>query len=119
MRAFAYPLAVLIVAAACFGAVALVVGAAAWSRWIVRVGGVVGVAGLVLTAAAVVNLFVARTCAETETAMGPLTERNRPALSVVLDDGPCFRSALAQVQVVALATVATSSVALARARATP
>jgi hypothetical protein len=118
VRALAYPLAVLIVAAACFAAVAVAAGAATWSRWVVRVGGAVGPAGVVLAAGAALNLFVPRTCAEAETAVGTVTARNRPAFSVVVDDGDCFRTGLAQVQVVALVVIATSAVVVVRNRAT-
>jgi hypothetical protein len=118
VRALAYPLAVLIVAAACFGAVALVAGAATWSRWVLRVGGAVGVVGVVLTAGSALNLFVPRTCAEAETALGTVTARNRPAFSVVVDDGDCFRTGLAQVEVVALVAIATSAVVVVRDLAT-
>lgn len=118
MRALAYPLAVLLVAAACFAAVALVAGAARWSAWALRVGGTVGLVGVVVAAGTVVNLFVPRTCAEAETALGTATARNRPAFSVVVDDGDCFRSGLAQVQVVALVVLATSAVLVVRGRAT-
>jgi hypothetical protein len=116
VRSLAYPLAVLLVAALCFGAVALAVGAVSWGRWALRVGGAAGVAGVVLTAVAAVNLAVPRTCAELDTATGPVSQTNRPAISVVLDDGPCFRSGLAQVQLVVLAVLATTIVTLAADR---
>ena len=118
MRALAYPLAVLLVAAICFGAVALAVGAAAWTRWILAVGGTAAAVGLALTGAATANLFVPRTCAEAETATGPVSQRNRPAFSVVVDDGPCFTSGLAQVQIVVIAAIVTTAVVLVRVDAT-
>lgn len=112
MRALAYPLAVLLLAGIGAGAVALVVGSTTWARWVLRTGGIGGALGLLLTAAAAGNLFVSRTCAEAETAVGTITEVNRPAFSVVVDDGSCFRSGLAQVQLLVLAVVVTSGVSL-------
>lgn len=112
MRALAYPLAVLLVAGIGAGAVALAVGTATWARWVLRTGGIGGALGLVVAAMAAGNLFVSRTCAEAESAMGTITEANRPAFSVVVDDGPCFESGLAQVQLLVLAVVVTSGVAL-------
>ena len=109
----AYPLAVLLVAGASFGAVALVVGARDWSRWVLRTGGVVGAVGLAVTAVAAANLFVPRTCSRSETAVGVLEQVNRPALSVVVDDGDCFRSGLAQVQLLALVALGTTGAAVA------
>lgn len=112
MRDLAYPLAVLIVAALGVAAVGLAAAARTWVSWVLRIGGTGGLIGLALTAATAVNLFVPRTCAEAETAMGTYREANRPAFSVVVDDGACFRSGLAQVQILALAAVATSAVSL-------
>ena len=112
MRALAYPLAVLLVAGFGAGAVALVVGTSTWARWVLRTGGVGGALGLLLVAGAATNLFVSRTCAEAETAVGTITEVNRPAFSVVVDDGSCFESGLAQVQLLVLAVVVTSGVSL-------
>lgn len=112
MRALAYPLAVLIVAALSFGAVAFAAGASTWVRWVLRVGGLGGLVGLALTGASAVNLFVPRTCAEAQSALGSLSEVNRPAFSVVVDDGPCFESGLAQVQLVVLAALVTTAATL-------
>jgi hypothetical protein len=112
VRALAYPLAVLLLAGIGVGAVALVVGSTTWARWVLRTGGVGGALGLLLVVAAAGNLFVSRTCAEAETAVGTITEVNRPAFSVVVDDGSCFRSGLAQVQLLVLAVVVTSGVSL-------
>jgi len=114
VRALAYPLAVLVVAGACFGAVALLVGARRWAAWVRGVGGTAGLVGLALTAVAAGNLLVPRTCAEQETAAGTVALVNRPILSAAVDEGACRRAGLAQVQVVLLAAVVTSGVVLAR-----
>ncbi|MEA2591190.1 MAG: hypothetical protein QOD62_1021, partial [Actinomycetota bacterium] len=74
-----------------------------------RVGGTVGIAGLVLTAGLLVNLVVPRTCATTTVAGQRSHEVNRPAISLVLGGGDCFRSALLQAQGAVLAGVATSA----------
>jgi hypothetical protein len=112
VRELAYPLAVLLVAGACFGVVALAVASRSWVAWVLRAGGAIGIVGLAVTAVAFGNLFVPRTCASAETAAGTMTESNRPVLSVVVDHGPCYRSGLAQVQLVVLAVMATSAVSL-------
>jgi hypothetical protein len=109
VRSLAGPLALLIVVAAPVLVIGLVLGAADWARWLVRAGGVVGIAGLVLTAVATVNLFVPRTCA-TE----PVEAVNRPLLSLAVDDGDCFHTGLAAVGFLGLAAAATSAVVMGR-----
>jgi hypothetical protein len=103
VRSLAGPLAVLIMAMAPFVLVGVGLAAVDWAKWLVRVGGYVGIAGLVLTAAAVVNLGVSRTCATT-----PVKQVNRPVLSIAVDDGDCFDGALGAVGLVAAAVAATS-----------
>ena len=105
MRSLAGPLALAIVMAAPVVAIGLALSAADWVRWVVRTGGAVGIVGLVLTAVAAVNLVVPRTCA-TE----PVKAVNRPVLSLAVDDGDCFRSALGAVGFLGLAAAATSAV---------
>ena len=104
MRSLAGPLALLLVALAPVVVVGAVSSAGQWGRWMVRAGGVAGVVGLVLTAAATVNLVVPRTCATT-----PVKAVNRPVLSLAVDDGDCFRSALGQVGLAGLLGVAASA----------
>lgn len=111
MRAFAFPLAVLLVLAVPLLAVAAAAGLTRWGRWVVRAGGIVGIGGLVVTAACAVNLLVPRTCERIEVPGGSIEEINRPVLSLAVGDGPCLRSAVGQLQLVALAGVATSVVA--------
>lgn len=114
MRTLAYPLALLVVLVV----PALLVGAAAaalrWGRWLVTVGGVLGLVGIALVAGAAVNLFVPRTC---DAGGGPAATPprvNRPIISLAVDDGACFRAASAQLTLAPLAGVATSSLVLLR-----
>lgn len=109
MRTLAFPLAVLLVVLTPLAVIGLVSGADQWARWLLRVGGAVGVAGLVLTAVAVVNLLVPRTCSK-----DPVVEVDRPVISLVLGRGDCFRSALAQTQVAVLVGVGASVAAATR-----
>jgi hypothetical protein len=106
VRPLAFPLALLLVVAAPVVAVGALTTAGHWGRWLVRTGGLLGVAGLALTTAATVNLFVPRTCSS-----AAIPERNRPVISLAVGDGSCFRSAVAQVQVAAL-TGLTASLAV-------
>lgn len=110
MRSLAFSLAVLIVLAVPIAAVGAALSAGQWARWLYRAGGVLGIAGLVLTAVFLVNLVVPRTCSTTALPGNALREVNRPIISLVLGDGDCFRSAMAQAQGAALAGVATSAV---------
>ena len=112
MRSLAGPLALLIVVASPVAALGAITAASQWARWILRAGGIVGVVGLVLTAAAVVNVLVPRTCATT----ADQREVNRPVLSVAVDDGDCFRSGLGQLELAGLVGVATSAVVALRLR---
>lgn len=109
VRTLAFPLAVLIVVLTPLAVIGLASSAEQWVRWLLRAGGAVGMAGVVLTAVATVNLLVPRTCA-TE----PVEEVNRPLISLVLGSGDCFRSALAQAQVAALVGVTASVAAVTR-----
>ena len=109
VRSLAFPLAILIVVLTPLAVIGFVSGADQWARWLLRTGGALGVAGLVLTAMACVNLLVPRTCAG-----DPVEEVNRPLISLVLGSGDCFRSALAQAEVAALVGIAASVVAVTR-----
>lgn len=109
MRSLAYPLALLLVVAIPVAALGLLAGAELWARWMVRAGGLLGVVGVALTAAFAVNLVVPRTCS-TE----PVEEVNRPAISLVVGDGDCFRHALGQTQLAVLVGVAASVVVVTR-----
>lgn len=110
MRSLAFSLAVLIVLAVPIAAVGAAISAGQWARWLYRAGGILGIAGLVLTAVFLVNLVVPRTCSTTSLPGKTVREVNRPIISLVLGDGDCFRSAMAQTQGAALAGVATSAV---------
>jgi hypothetical protein len=113
VETLAEPLAWLIVLVAPLAALGALLGAARWCRWLLRAGGALGVAGLVLTGVATVNLLVARTCSES--AAGPVVQR--PVLSAATGEGDCFRTAWGQLQLVALAGVgASASVVLTQAR---
>jgi hypothetical protein len=116
VRSLAGPLALLLVALAPVVVVGAVSSAGRWGRWLVRTGGAVGIVGLVLTAVATVNLVVPRTCAS-----APVRAVNRPVLSLAVDDGDCFHSALGQVGLAGLVGVAASvgAAAVAQRRATP
>jgi hypothetical protein len=117
VRALSYPLAVLIILVVPLLAVAAGAGLLRWARWLLTTGRAVGLIGLALTAGLAVNLFVPRTCAdESRSAIGQ-PEVNRPAISLVVGDGPCFRSALAQAQLTALAGLSSSVVVSLRRRA--
>lgn len=108
MEALAYPLTVLIVVAVPALAVCAVAAAARWGLWLWQAGAV-GVAVLVVTGAAAVNLLVPRTCSTTTVAGQREREVNLPVLSIVLGDGPCFRAAMAQAQGAVLTGVAGSA----------
>jgi hypothetical protein len=110
VRSFAFVLAIVIVVAVPIAAVGAASSGAQWARWVYGVGGIVGIAGLVLTTGLLVNLVVPRTCSTTTVDGEPSHEINRPAISLVLGGGECFRSALLQGQAAALAGVATSAV---------
>ena len=110
METLAHPLALLLVVAAPLALLGAVRGAWQWGRWLVRAGGAVGVLGLVATGAAVVNLGVARTC-QTD-ASGHRV--NRPIISVATGEGDCFRRAMGQLELAALAGVGASSLVLLR-----
>jgi hypothetical protein len=113
VETLAEPLAWLIVLVTPLAAVGAVLGTARWSRWLVRAGGALGVAGLVVTAVATVNLLVARTCSESAT--GRVVQR--PLFAAATGEGDCFRTAWGQLQLVALAGVgASASVVLMQAR---
>ena len=71
------------------------VGAWHWGRWMVGTGAV-GIAGLVLTAMAAVNVVVPRGCDE---ARGV---RNRPVLAAVVEEGDCRRTGMGQVELAVL-----------------
>jgi hypothetical protein len=77
-----------------------------WARLMVRAGGI-ALAGLTLTAAAMVNLGVPRTCDDTGT-------RNRPALAAVVEQGHCRRTSTAQVDLALLTGVVASLLGLVR-----
>lgn len=111
MRVLAFPLAFLVVLATPLLVVAAAAGLARWGRWVLRSAGALGVAGLVVTAGGAANLVVPRTCERIEVPGGAIEEVNRPLLSLAVGDGSCFRSAVGQLQLVALAGVATSVVA--------
>jgi hypothetical protein len=102
VHTLAFPLALLLVVAAPIAAVGALSTAAQWSRWMVRTGGLLGVAGLVVTGVATVNLLVPRTCGSTP------AEHNRPVISLVVGGGPCSRSAAAQLEVAVLAGLGAS-----------
>ena len=104
VRDLAGPMAVLIVVLTPVALLGAGSSATQWAGWLVRTGGAIGAVGLVLTAATVVNLFVPRTCAST-----PVEQRNRPVLSLAVDEGDCFRSALGQLGLVAVVGVAASA----------
>jgi hypothetical protein len=88
--------------------VALTAGlhATRWARWLVRTGGTVGIAGLILTSGAAVNLLVPRTCASD--ALGRTIQR--PIVSAATGEGNCLRTALGQLELVALTGVGASAV---------
>jgi hypothetical protein len=102
VRTLAFPLALLLVVAAPIAAIGALSTAGQWARWMVRTGGLLGVAGLVVTGVATVNLLVPRTCASNP------TERNRPVISLVEGGGSCSRSAAAQLQLAVLAGLGAS-----------
>lgn len=109
MRSLAYPLALLLVVAIPVAFLGFVVAAEAWARWMVRAGGMIGVAGLALTAAFAVNLLLPRTCSDV-----PVEEVNRPVISLVVGDGSCFQDALGQTQLAALVGLGASVAVVAR-----
>jgi hypothetical protein len=111
VRSLAFPLALLIVLAAPIVAVGAAVSARQWARWLYRAGGILGVVGFVLTGVFVASLVVPRTCATTSSSPSAVVhEVNRPIISLVLGDGECFRSAMAQAEGAVLAGVASSAV---------
>jgi hypothetical protein len=110
VETLAHPLALLIVVAAPIALLGAVAGAWQWGQWLVRAGGVLGVVGVVVTGVAVANLGVARTC-QTDAAGKRV---NRPIISVATGEGDCFRRAMGQLELAALAGVGASSVVLLR-----
>lgn len=110
MRSLAFPLAVLIVVAVPLAGAAAVVAATRWGRWMVTVGGVAGVVGLLLTAGAVVSLGVARSCTGDDDG----EYINRPVLLLAVGDGDCRRDAVAEVGLVVLVGGLASAVAFRR-----
>jgi len=106
VETWARPLAWLIVALAPLAALAAGLCATRWAQWLVRAGGTLGIAGLILTGGAAVNLLVPRTCASG--AQG--TTIQRPILSAATGEGNCFRTAWGQLELVALAGVGVSAV---------
>jgi hypothetical protein len=110
VRSLAFSLAILIVVAVPIALVGLTASAGHWARWLYRAGGLIGVAGLVLTAVFVVNLVIPRSCSTTSIPGHTVHEVNRPILSLVLGDGSCFRSAMGAAEAATLVGVASSTV---------
>jgi len=110
VESLAHPLALLIVVAAPIALLGAVAGAWQWGRWLVGAGGVLGMVGAAVTGVAVLNLGVARTC-QTDAAGKHV---NRPIISIATGEGDCFRRAMGQLQLAALAGVGASSVVLLR-----
>ena len=110
MQTLAYPLALGIVVAAPIAAVGAAAGISQWSRWLVRTGGSLGIAGLAVTGLATANLIVARTCStdETRSIVEP------PIISAATGEGDCFRTAWGQMEGAALAGVGASALVLLR-----
>jgi hypothetical protein len=106
VETWARPLAWLIVALAPLLALAAGLYATRWAQWLVRTGGALGIAGLLVTGGAAVNLLVPRTCASS--AEGRTIQR--PLLSATTGEGNCLRTAWGQLQLVALAGVGVSAV---------
>jgi hypothetical protein len=111
VRDLAAPLALLIVVLAPVVVIGAITSVRQWAGWMVRTGGALGILGLVLTAVATINLAVPRTCST-----GPVDQVNRPVLSLAVDDGDCFRAALAQLGLAGLVGVAASAVVLGATR---
>ena len=106
MRTLAHPLALLIVITAPIALVGAAAAAVDWGRWMLRSAGIVGVAGIVLTGIAVVNLGVPRRCATTQQAKAV----NRPIISLATDDGDCERAAVGWTAAAVATGVAASGV---------
>jgi len=110
VETLAYPLALFIIVAAPVAVIGAAAGVSQWSRWLVRTGGLVGLAGLVVTGAATINLAVARTCATDQA--GKTVEP--PIISAATGEGDCFRTAWGQLEGAALAGVGASALVLLR-----
>ena len=91
--------ALLIVIAIPFAALGLIVATAAWGRDAVVRSRHAGITGIVCTAVAAGNLFIARPCGDGV---------NRPLLAIVTGSDECYRAALMSFELVMLLVVATS-----------
>ena len=91
--------ALLIVLAVPFAALGLILVAGAWGRDAVARSRHSGLTGVLCTAVAAANLFIARPCGD---------GINRPVITIFTSSGDCFRSALMSFELVLLLAVATS-----------
>ena len=96
-----YLTALAIVVAIPIVAMAVAAGLARWANDVLRRSPVVGAVGVLLTASAVLNLFVARACG------GGV---NRPIVALAVTDDACHRTGLVSLQLVLLLVVATAAV---------
>jgi hypothetical protein len=94
-----YLTALLIVVAIPLAAIATLVGLTTWARDALRRAPVVGGLGIVFVLAALVNLFVARTCG---------AGTNRPIIALTLADEACHRVGLVSLEIVLLLVVTTA-----------
>lgn len=115
MRTLSHQFAYLTVILSAIAAVVLVRTAVDWSLWVRRTAGTIGIAGVVLTGVATVNLGVPRTCAKQTGDGGQVVkETNRPAISLVLGGDRCYADALGQFEILGVIVVGVSALAVRR-----
>ena len=96
-----YLTAVVLVLAIPVVALAALVGLVRWARDSIARAPAIGVLGVLCTASALVNLFLARACGDGV---------NRPIIAAAIGDPACQRVGVASIQVVLLLVVATAAV---------